>query len=405
MHHLYRQDWSYMGFLKGLTLGIIGFLIFLSLLLVGTGLSINFTALHHDFINGQIKKLDLTDMVRESIIENVSMSDMPQAIRAFLDTELPEYSEEIKLAVAESVNRFYDYLLGRTDTLDLQMALGETVLNPELLYSLADRIDWPDITEELVQRNIGGELDPTFIYLVDYIDDATLKLKSWFDSTLREIVPPLQQYLLGQSETLNVFIPLDEPVSVIYNTLLDVFSRFPPPEMSGLTPSQRLLLFDDFFFYELIPDLPRSITIDSTTLAGVPESLNQGLNDLKADIEKLKRYIVYYWMTFYELIILIAALIGLAYLLMRDKQKLLLYSGIIFFIFGLVGFTSVMVANAMIGVSTDFGDVPSAIQIWIPGMIENALWPLMIFSILAGALGLSGIILSQTTHFLTSTSR
>ncbi len=386
-----------MGFLKGFALAIISIMLFLSLLLVGAGVTVNFTVLNPGFVNGQIENLDLAGVVRETINESSSTGDLPQAVRDFIDDELPNYSEELKAAVSEAVDRLYDYVLGRTDELDLKVVLGETVLDPDLIYSLADKINWPDLAEELVKREISPDLDPTFSYLVDYIDDATLKMEPWIKASLREIVPPVHDYLLGQSQSLDVFIPLDEPAFILYGTLLDVFNRFPPPELAGLSPAQRQTAFN-FFFFDLISDLPPAIEINTASFAGAPESLNQAFADLKVEVDRLKDYTAIYWTAFYGLIFLIVLLIGLAYLTLRRLRKTLLFTGIIFFAFGLIGFVAVMVTNAMITASTDFGAVPSAIQVWLPGVVESGLRPFMFFSIAAGALGIAAIIGSILMH-------
>jgi hypothetical protein len=387
-----------MGFLKGLTLAIISILLFLSLFLVGAGLTFNFTALNPGFVNGQIEKLNIAGLVKETVTESSSANDMPRALRDFVDNELPAYSEELKAATSTAVDRFYDYILGRIDTLDLKVALGETVLAPELIYSLADKINWPVFADELVRRDIASNIDPAFSYLIDYIDDATIKLEPWFKATLREVVPPVHDYLLGQSQTLDVSIPLDEPAVVLYSTLLDVFNRFPPPELAGLTPAQRQIAFNGFFFFQLIPSLPAAIEINSASFAGAPESLNKAFNDLKVEVDRLKDYTTYYWMAFYGLIAIIAVLVGLAYLTMRRLKKLLLFSGIIFFVFGLLGFVAVMVTNSVITTGTDFGAVPAAVQVWIPGVVESALRPFLIFSIGVGTMGIAGIIGSILMH-------
>ncbi|MEN8613734.1 hypothetical protein ABFB09_00430 [Dehalogenimonas sp. THU2] len=384
-----------MGFIRGLVLGVVGILLFLSLLLLGVGLSLNFTVLNPGFINGQIERLDVADVFREAVIESGTIDDTPRAIRVFLDEELPEFSDEMKAAVSGAVDRFYDYLHGRTDTLDLQVALGETVFAPELVYSLADRIDWPDLAEELIQENTGPNIDPIFAYLLDYIDNATVKMEDWYKDALRKLFPPMKEYLLGTSQSLDIFIPLDQPLTTLYITLLDVYNRYPPPELSGLTLAQKQAAFDDFFFFQLVAGWPTAIEIDSSFFAAAPESINQGLDELKADIEELKKNLGYYWFGFYGLFLLIALLIGAAYLMLRERRKLLLYAGIIFFIFGLIGFVGVMVTNAIVGTGTDFGDVPSAVQVWLPGLVESALRPILFFSIFAGAVGITGVILSH----------
>ena len=386
-----------MGFLKGFALAIISILLFLSLLLVGTGVTVNFTLLNPGFINGQIENLDLAGVVRETVNDSATVNDVPQAVRDFIDNELPGYSEELKAAVSAAIDRLYDYILGRTDTLDLKVVLGETVLAPDLIYSLADKINWPDLAEELVRENIATDLDPTFSYLVDYIDDATLKMEPWIKASLREIVPPVHDYLLGQVQTLDVFIPLDEPAIILYETLLDVFNRFPPPELAGLTPAQRQTAFN-FFFFDLISDIPPVIEINADSFAGAPESLNQAFIELKVQVDRLKDYTAIYWAAFYGLIVLIILLIGLSYLTLRRLYKTLAFCGIIFFVFGLIGFVAVMVTNAIINTGTDFGAVPVAVQVWLPGVVESALRPFLFFSIGAGVLGIAAIIASILMH-------
>jgi hypothetical protein len=384
-----------MAFFRGIGLGVMAFLLFLLVLILGLSINANFTVLNPGFINGQIQKLDVADVVREEVLASGAIRETPQAVHDFLQTELPEYSVELKEAVAEAVNRFYDYLLGRTDTLDLPVALGETILDPELLYSLADRIDWADLAEEMVQRNISDQLNPVFSYLTDYIDDATVKLDGWFKTTLREVVTPLQEYLLGQRDTLTIAIDLGEPVAVMYQTLFDVYNRFPPPEVSNLTPLQRQMAFNDFFFYELTAGLPAVIEIDSAAFEGTPEAINQALMELQVDLAQIKDYVNYYRFGFLGLLVAIAALASAAYLVLRERRKWYFYTGLTLFITGLVGFVTVMATNAAIGINTDFGSVPTAVHLWLPGLVESAIRPFLLFSILIGALGITGIILAQ----------
>ncbi len=388
-----------MGFLKGLGLAVISILLFLSLLLLAVGVTLNFTVLNPGFVNRQIDDLDVTALLSEGITDSPSANELPQAIREFLNNELPDYSEELKAAVKEANNRFYDYLLGRAGTLDLKVVFGETILDPELIYSLADKINWPNLADELIRKEIAenGGIDPAFVYLLDYIDDAAVKLEPWFKDSLREIVPPVHDYLLGQSQTLDVHVSLEEPALVLYETLFDVFSRFPPPEFANLTPAQRQLAFNAFFFFELLPNLPTEINIDSAFFSGAPQSLNQVFADLKTEVDRVKGYISTYWMVFYGLILFVIVLLGMAFLITGRVKKALLFGGIIFFVFGLIGFVSAMVANSM-APGFDFGGVPIAVEVWLPGVVQNALRPFLFFSIGAGVLGIAGILGSVLMH-------
>ena len=384
-----------MGFLKGFSLTVISILLFMSFLLLSIGVTVNLTALNPGFVNRQIENLDVTGLINETISDDPSANDLPQAVNAFLDNELPKHSEEIKTAAEEANTRLYDYLLGRADTLDLQTTFGETILDPQLIYSLSNKIDWPSLADELVRKEIAknGGVNPTFAYLLDYIDDTAVKLDPWFKSTLRQIVPPIHDYLLGQTQTLNVSISLAEPASVLYSTLFDAFTRYPPPEFSGSSPIQKQAAFNNFFFFELIPSLPTAIDIDTSFFSGAPQDLNHGFADLKTGLTRAKSYVADYWIAFYGLIFFIIILFGLALLIMRRFYKLLLFGGLILLVFGFLGLVGTVVANSTI-TGIDFGSVPAALQVWLPGVIRSVLKPFLFFSIAAGVLGITGIIVS-----------
>ncbi|ADJ25542.1 hypothetical protein Dehly_0215 [Dehalogenimonas lykanthroporepellens BL-DC-9] len=85
----------------------------------------------------------------------------------------------------------------------------------------------------------------------DYVDDAMVKLDDWFKTSLRQIVDPLQEYLLGQRPALKVSVSLSEPTEVLYQTLFEAFNRFPQPELKYLSPLEKQQAFNQFFFYEL----------------------------------------------------------------------------------------------------------------------------------------------------------
>ncbi|APV43539.1 hypothetical protein Dform_00176 [Dehalogenimonas formicexedens] len=384
-----------MGFLKGLGLALISILLFLSILLLGVGVTVNTTALNPSFINRQIERLDVASLIDESVSNDPAAAELPQAMRDFLKNGLPAFSQEIKTAAKDANSRLFDYLLGRIDTLDLGAVLGDTVLEPDLVYSLADKIDWPSLVDEQVRKELlkNGGVDPTFGYLLDYIGDAAVKLDPWIKSTLREIVPPVHDYLLGKTQTLDVSISLEQPTVVLYSTFLDAFNRFPPPQLAGLSAAQKQAAFNNFFFFEFIPALPAAIDIDSSFFSGAPQEIAQGFSDLKTGLEDAKAYLTYYWLAFYGLIIFIVLLFGLALLILRRFSGLLLFGGIILLIFGALGSIAVIVADSTVS-AVDFGSVPAAIQSWLPGLVQNALNPFLFFSVGVGIAGIVAIVTS-----------
>ena len=61
-----------MNFLKGLALGLLGVILFLSLTVFGLAFMVNSTALSPKFITSELDKLDVSSLAEELITEQMS---------------------------------------------------------------------------------------------------------------------------------------------------------------------------------------------------------------------------------------------------------------------------------------------------------------------------------------------
>ncbi len=114
-----------MSVLKGLALGLLSFLLFLSLAVFGLVFTLNSTLLNPEFIANQVNKLDLSATTREIAGEQISGQLPPEAV--FLEeavyTAIDNYEPLIKEQVNNATHDFYDFLLGKSERLTITVSL------------------------------------------------------------------------------------------------------------------------------------------------------------------------------------------------------------------------------------------------------------------------------------------
>ncbi len=110
-----------MSFLKGLLATFLTFLLFLSLAAFGTLFALRSTLLDPDFVVAQVENLDVSALVEEMTDFQLSGEIPPEA--AFLEEALRSAIVESEPQLKEQVNAAiysgYDYLLGKSDRLDM----------------------------------------------------------------------------------------------------------------------------------------------------------------------------------------------------------------------------------------------------------------------------------------------
>jgi hypothetical protein len=109
-----------MQVLRGIALGLLGFFLFISLILLGIAFTIDNTALNPQFIVNEIGQLDIPSIVHETLAKSVPADYQPyiQGIDASVTETLPWINQQINYVVTGT----YDYLLSKTDRLDLSIS-------------------------------------------------------------------------------------------------------------------------------------------------------------------------------------------------------------------------------------------------------------------------------------------
>jgi hypothetical protein len=108
--------------LKGLALGLVGYLLFTMLPVLGLLLSINNTILNSQFIITEIEKLDIADTAQEALVNQI-----PAEYKSYADgikQTIIENKPWINQQISDAVNSLYEFLLGNTENLNYTITTG-----------------------------------------------------------------------------------------------------------------------------------------------------------------------------------------------------------------------------------------------------------------------------------------
>jgi len=182
-----------MKFLKGLALGLLSFLLFLSLSIFGLALTLNYTILNPDFIVSEVDELDISSLVEEFLSEEIPQEE--PYLAEVLDNTIADLEPWIKEQVNAGIYTSYDYLLGKSESLSLVISL-EPVRD-----SLKDNL------REAILESPPPELEgasPAEIEL--YLDEAYSEIDEMLPQEFEFNVSSLDPEVLAQLEQARQYI-------------------------------------------------------------------------------------------------------------------------------------------------------------------------------------------------------
>jgi hypothetical protein len=194
-----------------------------------------------------------------------------------------------------------------------------------------------------------------------------------------------------------VVISLEPVIESLNNTLKEAFLASPPPEYSGLPPSELEQHFDEFFadFTDMIPTTSggeHQLELDETLIGTeVPTQIADGLAKAEDGLEQARQYVGYFQLGYIALIAFILLLILGIVLIYRTVRGSTRQIGITFLACGIVSFVIFLIIKSMAGTQIAKADMPVYLQTWIPQLIKDFLMPLEIYGI---GLMVGGVILT-----------
>jgi len=219
-----------MRFLKGLALSLFGFLLFISLIILGPGYMLNSTVLNAGFIGGEIDKIPVASIVSDVFSEESSEdSDFPAELETALLTTIREVEPVAKEQLKAAIRSIGDYLRGNKDDPELSLVMSETFFNASFVEDVLDKVDLADIAESAITE----DLPPEF---ADAVTSTIAKHEAGLKTRVAAASGPIFSYVLGNSSSVDLAEILRDDVldSEFITILLDeVDSSFLSAESLG----------------------------------------------------------------------------------------------------------------------------------------------------------------------------
>jgi len=198
-----------MNVVKGLALGVLSLLLFLSLSVFGLALTLNYTILNPDFVISEIDKLDVSALAKEVLAEQIPEGE--EFMVGFLDKVVTDLEPWIKEQVRVVIYSSYDYLLGKSQSLRVTIPLEpvkeslQEPLKEAILESLPPQLEGLSPAEieqysNLLYLGIYQQIPSTFEF-----DESLLTPEIW--AQFQQIRQAIGYFQLGYT-LLIVFILL-----------------------------------------------------------------------------------------------------------------------------------------------------------------------------------------------------
>jgi len=189
-----------MKFLKGLVLGLLNFLLFLSLTVFGLAFMLNSTILNPDFVVAEVDKLEISSVVREITQEQIS-AQLPEeawflkeAMYNIISDQEPWLKEQARAAVYSG----YDFLLGKSERLSVSVSLDS------LKESLREST-WQVFLQNLPPPLSGLPQDQLKPYFDQYYQQFAVQIPSEVGFDKSSIPPDVMEQIIRARQGIGYF--------------------------------------------------------------------------------------------------------------------------------------------------------------------------------------------------------
>lgn len=387
-----------MNALKNLALVFLSFFLFLSLSMFGLAFMFNRTALNPNFITSELDKLDFSLLAEDLLSEQTPGEGLPAEFETALVNIVTRLEPTVKEQVGAAIHSVYDYLLGRSQDLDLALILRETILSTDFVVSLVDELDISSFVEELLNEQLAQSV-PTeqqylIVYLDEYLDDVITELEPWLKQQIDAAADPILDYVLGESPTLAIAISLEPVLESLKDTVREPFLESPPPELAALPRSTLEQYFDDYF-EEFSAMVPSTFELDESLLgADVPADIAEALTAAEESLAEVRQGIGYFQLGYKLLIVFMVLLILGIVLIDRRVKAATRRLGITLATYGILELIGIFIAKYFIDRAIQSADIPLALQTQIPQYTSSIVAPLQMFSLGLLIVGIALIVVS-----------
>lgn len=386
-----------MRFLKGLAISLLSFLLFLSLTIFGLALLLNNTILSPKFITSELDTFDVSSLAEEIISEQILKEEFSEGLRTALVDTIPKVEPLVKEQISAATYSIFDYLLGKRQSPELAHTLRTTILSSDFIISLVDELDIVSLAGETLGEQLAEEIPEGMEFMTEAIDDTLVELEPWVKEQISIAADPVLDYLLGESQHLNVVISTEPLTDSLKDNMWQALLESPPPELAGLPPAMIEEQFDEMFqeFSEMIP---ATFEINQSLLGTeMPTTIAEGLAVAEEGLEPVRQVISYFQLGYKLLIVFILLLIAGIILINRQVKGAARGVGATFLSYGVLWYAGTSIAKHFAAeqlTQIPPAEMPTALQTWLLQSIDNFLAPLEMFSLGLLVGGIALIVIS-----------
>ena len=186
-----------------------------------------------EFVNSVLAELDLSLLLEQVLSGQTGEGEFPEEFTTALIDTFSELETELKQRVANFLDPIFKYLLGKTNTINLAQTLRDTILTPDFVTTLIDKLALSTMVSEFLGGALDIQLPEELQFLSDQMENAiaALELGPMIQAELQDAVDPLLDYLLGQETTIDKTISLASLVANLENSLKQYLLDSPPTEI------------------------------------------------------------------------------------------------------------------------------------------------------------------------------
>lgn len=261
--------------------------------------------------------------------------------------------------------------------------LNNTLLNPDFVVSEVDKIPVSSLIREATEEQISEQLPKETWFIKETMYNVISDHEPWIKEQVSTGIYSFYDFLLGKSERLSFVISLEPVKESLKHSLRQAFMQNLPPELSVLPPAQIEQYFDQYY-QQFSEQIPTAFEVDESLLP--PEVM--------AQLIQVRQYISYAQTLYYALIGFMVILVLGIILLHRNVKGATRGLGTTFLIYGAIEYASIWAAGYFTPTYLPLMEIPSSLQMWLTGFVNDLLAPLETFSIGLIAAGAALIIVS-----------
>ncbi|MFC2022345.1 hypothetical protein ACFLTR_03955, partial [Chloroflexota bacterium] len=373
---------------------LLSFFLFLSLSIFGTVFMINNTLLKPDFVTAELNRLDVSSLVEAVLSMQTPEGESPEEFETALVNTITELEPLVKEQLSAAIYSIYDYLLGESQGLDLAATLRDTILSTDFVASLMDELDISSLAAGFLSEQLTEQIPEDMEFLVEHLDDAIAELEPTIKEELIAATDPVLDYLLGESQSLNIVISLEPIMENLKDSLREAFLESPPPELATIPLSMQDQYFEEFY-QEFSREMPATFEIDESMIGTeVPANIAMALAEAERGLEEGRQYVSYFQLGYKALIgFMVLLLLGII-LINRQVKDTTRRLGVPLVTYGAMWYAGVLVAKYFAGKQLALPEMPASLQTWITQFSYNVIAPLETFSLCLLIGGVALIVVS-----------